>query len=384
MQRRIVFDVLKGIGILEVITHHALGQAGRKFSSAGSAEWWTLRLVNRTLHFAIPLFLLVSATLLAQSLLKRPDWGRFVQRRVARTFWPYLLWSAVYLVFRWKVLRTTGDTWIARYDYPILGTLRGPEIFVDLNEIGRELFWGKAYFHLYFMVVLLQLAVLLPLVIAVSRRLAFGFDRTVLLAVGSQLVVYLLQRYVLHVATPGSMAIWYLPSLVLGVWVGMDMERWRALWPRLRRPLLIALAASYALYLGLSVATERGVFIDSIVSNSSFSLYTAVAALLFLGLAPSLAATKTGSFLAVFGRVSLPMFLVHPLVLYAIGGPRFTAAFARLPVPVLGTIVLTTALSYAFSRLVMAIRLDPLLFGQRLPQPSDRATATASERPATT
>ena len=139
MERRTPFDVLKGIGILEVIAHHALGQAGRKYAVEGSAEWWTLRLVNRTLHFAIPLFLLVSATLLTQSLIKRPDWRRFVGRRAIRTFWPYLLWSAIFLFFRWKVLAVGDDTWIAQYDYPLIGTLRGPQIFVDLNEIGREL-----------------------------------------------------------------------------------------------------------------------------------------------------------------------------------------------------------------------------------------------------
>lgn len=97
MERRTPFDVLKGIGILEVIAHHALGQAGRKYALEGSTEWWTLRLVNRTLHFAIPLFLLVSAALLTQSLIKRPDWRRFVGRRTLRTFWPYLLWSVIFL-----------------------------------------------------------------------------------------------------------------------------------------------------------------------------------------------------------------------------------------------------------------------------------------------
>ena len=375
MERRTVFDVLKGIGILEVIAHHALGQAGRKYAIEGSAEWWTLRLVNRALHFAIPLFLLVSAALLTQSLVKRPEWGRFVQRRVTRTLWPYLLWSGVFLLFRWKVLHVGTDAFITQYDYPLIGTLRGPQIFVQLNEIVRELLWGKVYFHLYFMVVLLQLAILLPLLIVWSRRMAWDFGKTVALTAGGQFAVYLLQRYLFHFATPASLALWYLPSLLLGVWIGQDMARWTALWSRVRRSLAITLAVSLPLYLLMEAALVSGVFVDSIAFNTTFSIFTASASLLLLGYAPKIAPTRTGATLAFFGRVSLPMFLVHPIVLHYLGGPRISASLDRLPIPVIGTILLSVGVSYAFARLAMALRIDPFLFGQRLPRAPRSAPA---------
>lgn len=375
MERRTVFDVLKGVGILEVIVHHSLGHAGRKFAEEGTLEWWSLRLVNRVLHFAIPLFLLVSAALLTQSLVKRPDWKRFTHRRVARTLWPYLLWTAVYLAFRFLVLRVGNDTWIAQYDYPIVGTLTGPQMFVDLNELARELIWGKAYFHLYFMVVLLQLAIVLPLVIAGSRRLAWGFGATAAAAAGGQIAVFFLQRHLLQVATPASMAIWYVPSILLGVWVGVDMERWNAAWPRVKGPLLAATLPGLALYLGCAIALERGAAVDSILFNAAFSLYTIGVSLLLLGHAPRIARTGLGAFLAKFGRVSLPMFLVHPIFLHYLGGPRISKLLNLLPVPALGTILVVLALSYAFARLTMGLRLDPVLFGQTLPRKPATAAA---------
>lgn len=364
--RRTVFDVLKGIGILEVIAHHSLGHAGRKFTEEGSIEWWSLRLVNRTLHFAIPLFLLVSAALLTQSLLKRPDWRRFAQRRVSRTLWPYLLWTGVYLLFRWRVLQVGSDTWIAEYTYPLIGTLRGPQMFVDLNELWRELVWGKAYFYLYFMVVLLQLAIVLPLVIAFSRRLAWGFGRTAAAAAGLQIAMFFLQREVLHVLTPASMVLWYVPSVLLGVWIGIDMDRWKARWSGVRLPLAAALAVGFPAYMACAITLERGGSMNSIVFNSAYSIYTIAASLLLFGLAPSIAAVKAGGFLALFGRVSLPMFLVHPMILHWLSGPRITAALNLLPVPAVGTIILATVASYAFARLTMGMRLDPFLFGQKL------------------
>ena len=217
------------------------------------------------------------------------------------------------------------------------------------------------------MVVLLQLAVLLPLLIAGSRRLDRPFGKTVLLTAGSQLAVYLLQRYVFHFSTPASLAVWYVPSLLLGVWIGLDRERWEGLWPRIKAPLFGALALGFPLYLAMEIALVRKAAVDSILFNSAFSVFTTSASLLLLGYAPTIASTKTGAFLATFGRVSLPMFLVHPIVLYYLSGPRISAALDRLPIPVVGTILLTVAVSYGFARLMMAIRLDPVLFGQRLP-----------------
>ena len=95
--RNLAIDAVKGIGILQVVVHHALGQDARLYSTKGDAAWTAMRAVAWATNFAIPLFLLLSAMLLAGSLAKSPDVGRFVWRRTSRTLWPYLVWTLIYL-----------------------------------------------------------------------------------------------------------------------------------------------------------------------------------------------------------------------------------------------------------------------------------------------
>lgn len=368
--RRAVFDTLKGIGIVEVITHHCLGYSNRKFADQYSPEWWTMLGINRILHFAIPLFLLVSAALLTQSLMKRPDWGRFALRRATRTLWPYLLWSLVYVIFRVAFLRVGGDEEVISMSYPLLGTLTGPRLFVDLPDLLRQLVWGKAYFHLYFMVVLIQLAVALPFVILLFKRWKLSFGRAAILAGIPQLAVFLLQAWVLHVPTPASMVLWYMPSLLLGVWIGMNLSEFREIYARYGKIIWGAAALGLLLYLPMDFALTAGFGGNSLAFNSAFTLYSISVALGLFGLAPTFADKAIGHGLAVFGRVSLPMFLVHPAILVLMGGPKITALLSRLPIPALWTVVIVIGVSYGVARLAMFVWLDILLFGQRLPRTS--------------
>jgi len=378
--RRVAFDVLKGIGILEVILHHCLGASSRKYVEEAGAAWWVMRGLNRLLHFAIPLFLLVSAVLLTQSLMRRYDWGRFVKRRAARTLWPYLLWSAIYWLFRLNVLKVGSDVVVASYSYPLLGTLTGPNMLVDLQGLSKDLIWGKAYFHLYFMVVLLQMAVLLPLVVYVVRKGRFSFSGAFAAAAALQLIVYLVQANLWRISTPASMVLWYMAPLFLGVWIGMHPERWSEVWRRCRGWFLLAAGLALAVYLPASLILVGGGKVPSLLFNSAFSAYAVLISLVLLGFSTRIARSRLGPFLAMFGRVSLPMFLVHPIVLYFLSGPKISSVIEQFPAPVVLLAGLVIAISYGLARLASTLRMDVTFFGQRLPvghAPSARATSTA-------
>ena len=64
-----------------------------------------------------------------------------------RLLWPCLLWRGIYLLFRY------WDTGVFQ-----------PE------RLLHQLLFGKAYFHLYFLVVALQLTLLLPFFAPLLRR----------------------------------------------------------------------------------------------------------------------------------------------------------------------------------------------------------------------
>jgi fucose 4-O-acetylase-like acetyltransferase len=158
--RNLAFDVVKGVGILEVVVHHSLGQGARTFSEKGDWAWTMMRAIAWSTNFAIPLFLLLSAMLLAGSLAKNPGIGRFIWRRGSRTLWPYLLWTAIYLVFGALTFRTLD-----------VDTTR----LLDPERLQRAILWGKASYHLYFLVILLQLSLALPFVVLALKRVRLSF-----------------------------------------------------------------------------------------------------------------------------------------------------------------------------------------------------------------
>lgn len=372
--RREVFDVLKGIGILEVVIHHSLSHGARKFSQENSLEWWLLRGTNRVLHFAIPLFLLVSAVLLTQSLRRDPDWPRFVQRRVQRTLWPYLLWSIGYLLFRFYFLRVGSDTEIITRTYPLLGELTGPSIFIDVPTLVSDLLWGKAYYHLYFLLVLLQMAALLPLLIAVIGRAKWSFATAGFVAATVQVGVFLLQSHVLRAPYPASLALWYVPSLTMGVWIGAHREEWPEAWLRNRMWIAAVTFLGALVYLPTAMALQAGRSVDSLLFNTGFAAYAFGVSLLLFGFAPTFAEHRMVRWVAPLGRMSLAIFLIHPAVLHLLSGPRITGVLDRLPVSVVWSTGLVLALSYVAGRFLCSVRADRFLFGQslgrRVPEPT--------------
>ena len=113
----------------------------------GSPEWLLLAAANRTLHFAVPAFLFMTTLVLGASFYREFRLGRYLRNRALRLLWPYLLWSGIYLLFRY------WDTGVFQ-----------PE------RLLHQLLFGKAYFHLYFLVVALQLTLLLPFFVPLLRR----------------------------------------------------------------------------------------------------------------------------------------------------------------------------------------------------------------------
>jgi peptidoglycan/LPS O-acetylase OafA/YrhL len=218
--------------------------------------------------------------------------------------------------------------------------------------------------------VLIQLAVVLPLVLLLFKRVQLSFGKVAVAAGATQLAVFLLQAWVIHAATPASMVLWYVPSVFLGVWIGMNLSEYRDFYARSWRYIWGAAAIGLALYLPMDFALAAGLGGNSLAFNSAFSLYSISMALGFFGLAPRIAEAPLGAGLALFGRVSLPMFLVHPAILVLMGGPKVAAVLGRLPVPALWTVLIVLALSYAIARLAMLVWLDVALFGQRLPRNS--------------
>jgi surface polysaccharide O-acyltransferase-like enzyme len=333
-------DVIKGIGILFVVTNHCFARTSRKFLGVEVTEDLALYAINRAIHFAVPVFLFVSCALLARSFAKRSEVLPYARSRFRKTAIPYLIASILYY-------------------FLVFGTL-APDTWADLSH---RIITGRAHFHLYFTIVLIQISVIVPLLVKglATRKLPWQF--AALGAVVLQVAMYTIQREWLQWERPGSVFLWYLVPIFLGVAVGRD----RGATDDIQRstPLLGGIAVvSMAAYVWSSVAPLRGAEASSDLINLTYALFTAALALVLWAAAPTWPTGRLRTYLRKLGEVSLPLFLVHPAIMFLLGGPRITSLLKLLPGPMLVYWALTLTMSYGFAVIATKLRLGQIILGQ--------------------
>ena len=343
-------DVFRGLTITEVVLHHASGVALRHLTP-GSQMYELVALVNRTLHFAVPAFVFLSAVVLTRSLLKRFKPGQYFWRRLTRGAWPYLLWSGLYML--WYVW--TGQ--------------RPVSTLTDPDKVTLYLLYGKASYHLYFLLVALQVYVLIPLLLPLAR-LKPSISLTLVVGAAVQMGAYFLNRSELRLPFPASTALWYLMPVLVGMAVGARLDEFPAWWRRRRAVILTLLVASFAWYLPAAMSFVRGTPVAPLEYNAATWAFTTLMAVTLLGLAQWLQGSRLRlrRGLAVLGTVSLQIYLLHPALLQWLetrwppGGTALNVvllcglyALSALLLPALvGRLMLTGPLN----------RLSTLLFGR--------------------
>jgi peptidoglycan/LPS O-acetylase OafA/YrhL len=331
-------EVFRGLAILEVVLHHLLGRFLREVPPE-TPLWLLLAALNRTLHFAVPAFLFLTALVIGASFWRSFSLGRYLQNRALRLLWPYLLWSGVYLAFRY-------------WDYGVFQPERIP----------HQLLWGKAYFHLYFLAVALQLTLILPLFLPMVRGRVHG-GWFLLLGLGGTLLIYLLNRHYRFLPYPGSFVLWHLPAIALGLYLASRLE----LLPRLLRlwPLALGLALlGLGLYLPLALEALQKRPVNTMHYQLAHWLYTTAMAFLLLALAHRLAQTRWRPLLVFLGRYSLQIYLLHPMVVRLLEkNPTFPEPLGLKPAFLI-YLVLVLGLPLLLAHLLDRVRASLLLFGR--------------------
>jgi Uncharacterized protein conserved in bacteria len=342
-------DFFRGLAILEVVTHHTTAVTLRHLPE-GSTAYLITAGVNRTLHFAVPAFIFLSATVLTRSLLKDFRPLRYYSRRLIRGGWPYLLWSVLYVL--WYV--ASGR--------------RPPEVLTDPERWSFYLLYGKASYHLYFMLVALQVYLILPLLLPLARRrppiwLAF------VLGAALQAGAYLLNRNVLQTPYPGSTVLWYVLPIVLGVSVGARLGEFSEWFRKSRWWVLGLLVLVFPPYLTVTTRQMLGESVDSVAYHALSWGYSALMALGLLGLAYQWQRSThpLRILIATLGTVSLQVYLIHPFLLQVLENwyapERSDPVGLTIALSVLyGLVVLM--IPAVIGRLLSGRRLSTLLFGR--------------------
>ncbi|MGY2896048.1 acyltransferase family protein [Deinococcus sp. UYEF24] len=355
LQRLEWLDICRGLTITLVVLHHVTG-AGLDHAPTGGKLYFAVLSVNRVTQLVVPTFLFLSALVFALSPLSRFSWRRYLSSRARQLLWPYVLWTALYLGF--KILTGVGP------------------------EAGQRLaaFWnpgllqGKGYFHLYYLLLALQVTLLLPfvrlLLVPKSARHPLHLGWVALGGAALQLGIYFVNLRVWHLNSVGSLALWYVLPLVMGVALGTWSERFTALWASRKGWLLAACALALALYLPLGFAEVLHRPLNVLAYTAGNWAYTVLAALVLSGLSVELLrlggplGQKLRRLLGRLGQLSLQIYLLHPVLLWGLDQLAYPKPAVLQVLLVLLYTALGVGLPLVFARLIEGRRLSVWLFGR--------------------
>ncbi|MCL8207351.1 MAG: acyltransferase [Actinomycetia bacterium] len=360
-------DLVRTLTILGVVSVHSTWFTNDSQNFSANA-------VMDVLHFTREVFLFMTAFVLFYNYYDRPlDLRRFWPRRFKLVAFPYVIWSIFYLVYGGALRQGLG---------PFLATL------------GHALLTGTAWFHLYYLLVTMQIYLAFPLLLWLVRRTE-GHHRTLLVVAGVfDLVLFGVYQY-----WAGPLAAW-LPGwlrwvvslrgqvfftyeffLVLGALAAVHyraVAAWVAAHGRLVALLfvgsLVAMWAAFAvgvLVFHQSVAFASGVLQPLMVPYAA----AVIGGLFWLGLkwAERRARWPRGSALvSLVADLSFGIYLVHPWFLQQIATylvPQVGALTRLVVTP--ATVLLTFAVATLAVRLIAATPLSVYLIGREtLPWPA--------------
>ncbi len=310
-------DVARVATVVAVIGVHATSQLLPANDQGAGA-------ILSVLHSSREVFLILSAFVLTYSARGRTPQARpFWRRRVPLVFVPYAVWSAIYLL---------ADGHLAG-----AGTVVG--------RYARDLLTGGARYHLYFLLLTLQLYLVFPWILAWLGRHRQSHRRILLASVAFQVLFTTAILYRLRLpaplstwlAHPGSWLPSYQLYVVIGILAGLHWDQVLA-WVRAHTRLIAGGAAAavgfgagaYLLDLhlaGMTVLQASQVFQPAVVVESvAFG-----AAELAIGLwVVERARPRVLAGWARGGDVSFGVYLAHPLLLQAVVAAGVGAALARL------------------------------------------------------
>lgn len=298
------WDVLRTAAFAAVAVQHILGAYARRYD-IGSSEKVVIAASFEPLRFAVPLFVMLFGAALFYVYREPPRYVPYLAKRVRQLVLPYAIWTAVYL-------------WYA--EKPV--TLRG---------VARGMVYGDASYHLWYVTMILQFVVLVPLFFAVRnglRRCCTTQRRMVVASavlLGAWLVLLACRpsdgwaHQILVTWRTRGFLLWT-GYFALGALCGSSPEVFARWARRLIVPagLISVGAVGYAMWLSVRTVYQEGVVDFNCVSYFSpgYAVLTMATILFLYGVAEWLTRWRTVQRVCGFvGKHSYEAYLAHVLVL---------------------------------------------------------------------
>ena len=171
MENRIrEIDFIRALGALSVIAIHV---SGAYIDSSRGAYFW-----NIGMRYAVPLFVIISGFVLfyVENLKKSFSCIAFWLKRFKKLLIPYVIWNLIYLLYS-----TRHDVEKVSSDVPAF-----------LKELGHNILTGVGTYHLYFVLIMLQLYLLYPIIRPfVKKYMNISLAVSLAITAYSQAIIYL-------------------------------------------------------------------------------------------------------------------------------------------------------------------------------------------------
>ena len=153
-------DNLRAVATVAVILLHvSAGPVLTPYGELSAGDWWTGNLIDGTVRFCVPVFLMLTGALL---LTKTYPIGEFLRKRLNRILLPFLFWSLLYIAY---------DLWVKWENHE----------YLDATEIStytfRQLKTGASS-HLWYIYMLIGIYLIFPVIgkwVTYSSRKEIGY-----------------------------------------------------------------------------------------------------------------------------------------------------------------------------------------------------------------
>ncbi|MFC5701274.1 acyltransferase [Cohnella faecalis] len=291
-------NIVRAFAILAVLIIHATAGARSNvpWGSASSPFYIT---VNQLSTFAVPLFIMITGLVLFYRYYDNWTWEQaltFYKKRIQYIVLPYLIWSIFYYVYNQAV-----------YNH---------EVSFDIEALSQQLLWGRAGYHLYFMVIIIQFYAAFPLILTLFRKMRLSARKVIGAGLLVQTVFYILHYWIGPFAHKAALMPNYFLVFCVGAAIGMSYQRFTELAGHLWWTFAASVAVGFTTVL-IGLASRSGAHYWPPVYAVLFNLYAILVGFSALWIAQKLdARASAASKLAnAFGALAFGIYLIHPAVL---------------------------------------------------------------------
>ncbi|OXT08499.1 acyltransferase [Thermoanaerobacterium thermosaccharolyticum] len=337
-------DVLKGISIIAVLTIHTTGIAVSDLDKS-SLSYIIFAVLNRFSQFAVPAFIFASSMLLMYNYRDENDWKLFYKKRFKNVLLPYIVWTMIYGIYLYVV-----------YNEPLKSILTV-----------ENLFFGGMFYHLYFIVIIVQLYLLFPILLYIYRFISQNIHTVVLSIVLFQIVDVLVYRYFISKFFQNSslLFITYISFIIAGMYIGENIREWGKYYHKKLLNSFFAVIVFGYLFIDISLKVFANKQIDSNLYNIYYYAFTLLASLFFFALSTKILNYHALSgLLASTGKLSFGIYLSHPLFLDVLNHFLNTGNQYLYDIYILFIFIMIYAISYFFAKFLKKHKFATVVIGK--------------------